>query len=152
MGCDSYLGSFCYSPVYFLSRIYLYSVYYYYRGRVGDFFIFRMLKYILFFVNGISLSIFQRRYINNIGFLLLNFSLQGQWMDSMCRLGSSGNSPSALGRSDLGRAVGPSYSLGLRDFIFLLYPLYCFPCSRLPSNLLLFLWLISFLQFPCASV
>ena len=29
-GCDSSLGSFCYSPVYFLSRMYLHSGYYYY--------------------------------------------------------------------------------------------------------------------------
>ena len=31
-GCDFPLGSFCYSPVYFLSRMHLHSGYYYYDG------------------------------------------------------------------------------------------------------------------------
>ena len=38
-GCDSSLGSFCYSPVYFLSRMHLHSGYYYY-----DYAIFGVLR------------------------------------------------------------------------------------------------------------
>ena len=45
--------------------------------------------------------------------------------------------------------IGLSYSLGLWDFIFSC-PLYFFPCSRI--SCLLFLCLISFLLFSCASV
>ena len=47
--------------------------------------------------------------------------------------------------------IGLSYSLGLWDFIFSC-PLFFFPCSSIISWHLLFLCLISFKQFPCASV
>ena len=39
-------------------------------------------------------------------------------MDSMSRLGLSGNSSTASGRIDLGRTLPHSYSLGRRDFFF----------------------------------
>ena len=42
-------------------------------------------------------------------------------------VGYSGNSSTALERSDPGRTVGPSYSLGWLDFFFLLGPLHSFP-------------------------
>ena len=57
--------------------------------------------------------------INNIlCLLLLCISLQRQWTDYRCSLGSLGNSSTALGRCDLGGCnlgvtVGPSYSLAV---------------------------------------
>ena len=47
------------------------------------------------------------------------FSSWGQWMEYRCRIGLLYNSSTASGRGDPEGTVGPSYSLGRRDFFFL---------------------------------
>ena len=73
---------------------------------------------------------------------------RGQWMDYRCRLVRKFIHSFGAYRPLV--KIGLSYSLGLWHFIFSC-PLYFFPCSRI-SSYLLFLCLISFLLFPCASV
>ena len=81
--------------------------------------------------------------------LLILSPPRGQWMDYRCRLVRKFIHCFWAQRPR--EKIGLSYSLGLWDFIFSCQ-LYFFPCSRISSQLILFLCLISFLLFPCASV
>ena len=76
------------------------------------------------------------------------FPPRGQWMDYKSRLVRK--FIHCFGAQRPRGKIGLSYSLVLWDFIFSC-PLYLFPCSRISFYLLLFLCLISFLLFPCAS-
>ena len=77
------------------------------------------------------------------------FPPRRQWMNYRCRLVRK--FIHCFGEKQPQGKIGMSYSLGLWDFIFLC-PLYFFPCSCIYSYVLLFLCLISFLLFLCASV
>ena len=72
------------------------------------------------------------------------------WMDYRCRLGLLCNLSTTSDNRWGGRL---SYSFFHLDFFFPLCPLYLFPYSLISSCLLILsLYLISFLLFPCASV
>ena len=91
-----------------------------------------------------------RYYVYYYYYILHHPLRRSRWV--IC-VGYLGNSSTASGHSDPGGTVGPSYSLGRRDFFFFSWPLYSFPYSRLSSFYLhLFLYLISFFVFPGASV
>ena len=73
----------------------------------------------MFFVNLISLNVFQFLFkYYNIMFIIIVFS-PPRGSGWVIGVGYLGNSSTASGRGDPRGTVGPSYSLGRRDFFYL---------------------------------